>query len=60
MTSEEIQKELEEDDIYLEYKNGFYLIEKSDKSYEIQKPGDQKSCQNIIQNTLNNYIQKHI
>ena len=33
---EEIQKELEEDDIYLEYKNGFYLIEKSDKSYEIR------------------------
>lgn len=32
----EIQKELEEDDIYLEYKNGFYLIEKSDKSYEIR------------------------
>lgn len=31
---EEIQKELEEDDIYLEYKNGFYLIEKSEKSYE--------------------------
>ena len=30
---EEIQQELEEDDIYLEYKNGFYLIEKSKKSY---------------------------
>ena len=33
---EEIQKELEEDDIYLEYKNGFYLIEKSEKSYEVR------------------------
>lgn len=33
---DEIQKELEENDIYLEYKNGFYLIEKSDKSYEVR------------------------
>lgn len=33
---EEIQKELEEDDIYLEYKNGFYLVEKSEKSYEVR------------------------
>ena len=33
---EEIQQELEEDDIYLEYKNGFYLIEKSKKSYEVR------------------------
>lgn len=33
---DEIQKELEENDIYLEYKNGFYLVEKSDKSYEVR------------------------
>ena len=33
---EEIQKELEKDDIYLEYKNGFYLVEKSDRSYEVR------------------------
>lgn len=32
---EEIQKELEKEDIYLEYKNGFYLVEKSDRSYEV-------------------------
>ena len=33
---DEIQKELEENDIYLEYKNGFYLVEKSDKFYEVR------------------------
>ena len=33
---DEIQKELEENVIYLEYKNGFYLVEKSDKSYEVR------------------------
>lgn len=33
---DEIQKELEEDDIYLEYKNGFHLVERSDKSYEVR------------------------
>ncbi len=57
---EEIQKELEEDDIYLEYKNGFYLVEKSEKSYEVRSREIRRHIKTLYKTRLTTTYEAYI
>lgn len=57
---ETIQKELRKNDIYLEYKNGFYLVEKSGKSYEVRSSEIRDHVKILCRANLNNTYEAYV